>query len=194
MASTIVYLHGPSSAGKSTLARALVAAVEDPWCLVSMDTFEGMAARRFTLPDAQIFYDECLVPLIHHAAASFADAGLGVVIEAVLGSPQWLDSAAHRLTAHRVFLVAVRCDLEELGRRERERGNRTIGVAERQHAYVHAVVDDRCGYDFEVDTTHASAEECAERIRCHLTAAPEPTALASLRATELAAADRTGAR
>ncbi len=184
MTATIVYLNGPSSAGKSTLARALVAAMEDPWCLVSMDTFEGMAARRFALPGAQGFYDDCLVPLIHHAAASFGDAGLGVVVEAVLGSPQWLHDAAHRLAAHRVFLVAVRCDLEELRRRERERGNRTVGVAERQHGYVHAVVDDRCGYDFEVDTTHATADECAGRIKGYLAAAPEPTALARLRATE----------
>lgn len=182
--STIVYLSGPSSAGKSTLSGALVAAMEDPWCLVSMDTFEGMAARRFPLPGAQAFYDDCLVPLIHHAAASFADAGLGVVIECVLTDPLWLLDAARRLAAHRVFLVAVRCDLEELERRERERGNRTIGVAERQHGYVHAVVDDRCGYDFEVDTTHATAGECAGRIKGHLAAAPEPTALARLRAAE----------
>jgi len=48
----VIYLNGVSSAGKSTLARALVAAMETPYCLVSMDTFEGMAHRRFPLPDA----------------------------------------------------------------------------------------------------------------------------------------------
>ena len=180
----IVYLNSPSSASKSTLAKALVAAMDDPWCLVSMDTFEGMAARRFSLPGAQAFYDDCVVPFIHHAASSFADQRLGVVVEAVLGSPQWLHDAARRLASHRVFLVAVRCDLKEVQRRERERGNRKIGVAERQFAYVHKVVDDRRGYDFEVDTTRTSAEECASLFRAHLATNSEPTALSRLRATD----------
>jgi chloramphenicol 3-O-phosphotransferase len=53
VAPAIIYLNGVSSAGKSTLARVLVRAMEDPYCLVAMDEFAGMASRRFPLPDTQ---------------------------------------------------------------------------------------------------------------------------------------------
>jgi len=178
---TVVYLNGVSSAGKSTLARALVGLMKEPYCLVSMDQFEGMAARRFPLPGADQFYDDCLVPLIHHAAASFARARLGVVLDVVVTKGEWLRDAARSLDGHRVFLIGVRCDVDELRRRERERGNRRIGVAERQLAYVHKAVEELCGYDFEVDTTHMAAEECAQLIGRHLADGEAPRAFARVR-------------
>jgi chloramphenicol 3-O phosphotransferase len=54
----------------------------------------------------------------------------------------------------------VRCPLEVVLRRERERKDRTIGQAEAQHAVVHRWG----GYDVEVDTSELSAEEAAARI------------------------------
>jgi chloramphenicol 3-O phosphotransferase len=180
--STVVYLNGVSSAGKSTLARALVDAMQEPYCLVSMDTFEGMAQRRFPLPGAMDFYSTCLVPLMHHAAAAFADAGLGVVVDAVVARADWLRDAARQLSGRRVLLVGVHCDLEELRRRERERGDRGAGKAEAQLAFVHSVVRELCGYDFEVDTTRTSAEECARLIKRRLTEGPAPGAFERLRA------------
>ena len=182
----VVYLNGASSAGKSTLAGALVDLMPDPYALVSMDRFEGMAARRFFLPDADAFYDDCLVPLIHHAAAAFAAAGLGVVLDMVVSRSEWLRDAARQLSApqvsqvHRVVLVGVRCDVDELRRRERARGDRRIGVAERQLTYVHASVEGLCRYDLEVDTTHTSAAECAQQIRRYLEGNPEPRSFSTI--------------
>lgn len=177
----MVYLNGVSSAGKSTLARALVDAMEEPYCLVSMDAFEGMAQRRFLLPGAMDFYGTCLVPLMHHAAAAFAGAQLGVVVDAVVARAEWLRDAAEQLSAYRVLLVGVHCELEELRRRERARGDRGVGKAEAQLAFVHPIVRELCGYDCEVDTTRASAEECARLIRRRLAEGPEPEAFERLR-------------
>jgi chloramphenicol 3-O phosphotransferase len=179
--STVVYLNGVSSAGKSTLARALVEATEEPYCLVPMDAFEGMAQRRFPLPGAMDFYDTCLVPLMHHAAAAFADAGLGVVVDAVITRADWLRDAARQLSGHRMLLVGVHCDLAELRRRERARGDRGAGKAEAPLAFVHQIVRELCGYDFEVDTTRASAEGCARLIKHRLAVGSAPDALGRLR-------------
>jgi chloramphenicol 3-O phosphotransferase len=107
------------------------------------------------------FYGTYLAPLMHHAAAAVADANLGVVVDAVVARADWLRDAAHQLSNHRVLLVGVHCDLEELRRRERERGDRGAGKAEAQLAFVHPTMRELCGYDFEVNTTRTSAEECA---------------------------------
>jgi len=56
--------------------------------------------------------------------------------------------------------VGVFCPLEELRRREKERGNREIGLAESQ-------LDDmfpQDKYDITVDTFTNTAEECADKI------------------------------
>ena len=58
-----------------------------------------------------------------------------------------------------VFFVGLRCELGELERRERARGDRRIGDARRDHASVH-----RYGrYDLEVDGTQPPADN-AERL------------------------------
>jgi len=75
-----------------------------------------------------------------------------------------------------VLFVGVRCSLPELERRERERGNRTIGRAALQFPLVHA----HGGYDVEVDSERHTPAECAVRIRERLDQAP-PTAFEELR-------------
>jgi len=51
--------------------------------------------------------------------------------------------------------------LEVLEARERQRGDREIGLARWQHERVHRNID----YDLKLDTTRATPLECAERIR-----------------------------
>ena len=60
-----------------------------------------------------------------------------------------------------VVYVAVKCPLEELEKRELERGDRTIGLARSQFPEVDKFL--RC--DIEVDTRKYNAEECATLIK-----------------------------
>ena len=182
--SPVVYLNGVSSAGKSSLARALVEAMAEPYASVSIDAFEGMAQRRWPLPGAQEFFSTCLIPMLHDCAARFADAGLGVVVDTMLLDPAWLRDAAERLGGHEVLFVGVHCQLPELQRRERARGDRQLGKAATQLPRVHAVARAHGGYDLEVDTTATDPEACARQIQRRLIAGPPPAAFRRLRAAE----------
>ena len=62
--------------------------------------------------------------------------------------------------AHFVGLFAP---IEILEQRERDRGDRQIGLARWQYDRVHAGVE----YDLEIDTSLSSAEGCARKIVEH---------------------------
>jgi chloramphenicol 3-O phosphotransferase len=60
----------------------------------------------------------------------------------------------------KVLWVGVRCPIEVIEQRERDRGDRRVGQA-RGHAHlVHQWTD----YDVEVDTSRLSPAECASTI------------------------------
>ena len=84
----------------------------------------------------------------HHSIAAFASAGLDVLVEHVIEQQNWADELAQLLTPYPVLWVGVVAPLAELERRERARGDRTIGEA-RFHRRTHEF----CRYDLTVDTT-----------------------------------------
>jgi len=61
---------------------------------------------------------------------------------------------------HPVLFVLVTCPLEELRRREKERGDRIIGQAEEQLLELMP----QSMYDITVDTYTNTSEECADKI------------------------------
>ena len=63
------------------------------------------------------------------------------------------------------LLVGVQCQLDELERRERQRGNRP-GLARWSAQHVHAGIP----YDMVVDTTSKTALRCAGEILDHIKA------------------------
>jgi chloramphenicol 3-O phosphotransferase len=79
------------------------------------------------------------------------------------------------LRGFEVILVDVRCDVDELERRERTRGDRPPGLAASQQVFAHA---DR---DFAVDTTTATPTASAEAVVNFLATSPRPEAFSRLR-------------
>jgi chloramphenicol 3-O phosphotransferase len=65
------------------------------------------------------------------------------------------------LAGFALFTVGVFAPLDVLEARERERGDRTIGLARWQYDRVHTGKS----YDLEVDTSRTSAMECAKTIQ-----------------------------
>ena len=65
------------------------------------------------------------------------------------------------LEGFEVRFVGIFAPLDELEARERERGDRIIGLARWQFDRVHKGV----AYDLEIDTTGATPMECAETIK-----------------------------
>lgn len=177
----IILLNGTSSSGKSTLAKALQAALPDPWLVVGIDTvvfalpgrfldqplwsevfryvpIEGTTDRAFRIETGEL--GEALISGLHHAVTALAGRGLSVIVDHVLLETVWLDECRALWADIPWLFVGVRCPLPVIERRERERRDRTIGQAAAQFAVVHR---DRA-YDVEVDTSELAPETAAAAI------------------------------
>ena len=174
----VVILNGTSSSGKTSLARAIQRLAKGPVLRVSMDDFLEMMPPRFAnddeafsfrlVPDAAPAeveigtgsYGEALMRGMRGSVAALADQGLDLVVDDVmLGSG---DQAHYRkvLARHAVTFIAVRCALKTAEQRERDRGDRDVGMARWQFTRVHASRD----YDLEVSTDEVSPDEGARVI------------------------------
>ena len=189
----VILLNGTSSAGKSTLARAIQDAMDVPYLHTGLDHFLQRYPRRFmgqldgwddALRDGRLVALPRVGPLglrlfdgMYAAVAALARAGTHVVVDDVIHDARVLARAAERLRGLRALFVGVRCTLEELERRERERGDRTPGEARLFEAAVHA----HGAYDLELDTSVLTASECAAAIKHRLEMGTRPTALTRLR-------------
>jgi len=179
-AGRIIFLNGTSSSGKSSIARELLDILDDEvWFHVGVDMFNAMRTKR-EMEEAEL--NEALKRTrmgFHRSIAAMAEAGNSVVVDHVLSEPWRLADCLDVLSPYQVVFVGVRCDLEELIRRETARGDRPSGLAALQHDLVHRHGD----YDFECDSGAQSPRECAEQIKAFLPNQPESTAFDRLRET-----------
>jgi chloramphenicol 3-O phosphotransferase len=89
----------------------------------------------------------------HRCLPALAAAGNDLIVEHIIEFRAWRQCLARLLDGLDVFLVGVHCDLAEIDRRERDRGDRRIGEG-RSHVETDLIhVFGPC--DFEVDTTNA---------------------------------------
>jgi chloramphenicol 3-O phosphotransferase len=152
----IILLNGASSSGKSTLARALQRTLDEPFLHVSSDQFLAGACSRPGATTAGPFnWWHQMRPRFfagfHRCLPALAAAGNDLIVEHIIEFPSWRSELAVLLADLDVFLVGVHCDLDELDRRERLRGDRRIGEA-REHVTVDRI-HTFGRYDVEVDTT-----------------------------------------
>jgi chloramphenicol 3-O phosphotransferase len=154
LAGKIIFLNGASSSGKSTLARALQAEMEEPFWHFSIDHLnvagvlprERITSGEFPWRDYRPqFFDG-----FHRCLPALADAGNNLIVEHIIEAEAWMDRLLGLLSHIDVFFVGVHCPLAELERRELERGNRRIGEARIDFETTHTFVG---SYDFEIQTT-----------------------------------------
>jgi chloramphenicol 3-O phosphotransferase len=174
----IVLLNGVGSAGKGSIAKALQAITREPFLHVQMDAFLDMLPEAsWGQPDWITFetIDEGGKPAVvitsgpaaervmrgmRHAIAAMAAQGNNLIVdEVLLGSEK--AEYPQLLSAFDLFLVGVFAPLEVLEARERQRGDRMIGLARWQYDRVHKGLT----YDLEVDTSRATPQECASLIK-----------------------------
>ena len=171
---TIIFLNGCTSSGKSSIAAALQAGLKVPYLRMGIDDAFATVPPRYHQNAEGFFFDEDERGLVRlnmgpvglaalrahrHAAAGAARSGASLILDEVL-LPGMLDEWTGLLEGLDVLMVGVRCDLEELERREAARGDRVTGQARGQFDLVHAGVV----YDIEVDTTRSDAETSAAAI------------------------------
>lgn len=172
----VILLNGTSSSGKSSIAKELLATLDGAWYHLAVDQFHRIRSRHDWSEEEFLPVFQRTVLGFHRAVAGMASAGNDVIVDHILGERWRLADCLTVLDGLPVLFVGVRCSLNELERRERERGNRTIGRAALQFPLVHQ----HGVYDLEVDSERHTPAECAAQIRDSLDAA-KPTAFDQLR-------------
>jgi chloramphenicol 3-O phosphotransferase len=187
MAGTIVYLNGVPSAGKTSIGRALQNALDEPFLLLGVDTFLQMLPRRtfgsgwlMPVPEGGVRPSERMrqhvrPPMLATLAALAPQFDL--IVDDVIPDAEALERTIDALAPFTVLFVRVECALEVAEQRERQRGDRTIGLARGLAPVVHA----HGLYDLTVDSAAASPAECAAVIRDRMLNGPAPMAFAELR-------------
>lgn len=174
----VIVLNGTSSAGKTSLARAVQKLASAPILHVQMDAFLEMQPPRLdNHKDGFVFrpveqadppevsvetgpYGERPMDGMRRSVAALADAGLDIIVDDV-----WLGGGEQEayealLRAHKVWFVGLCTSLETCEAREKSRGDRDIGQARWQFSRVHQ----NTRYDLEVDATHSEPDDAAQIV------------------------------
>jgi chloramphenicol 3-O phosphotransferase len=184
-AGEIIILNGTSSSGKTTLASTLQAELAcegECWVVMAIDDFFGklphdwvrignhIGARadqgiEFELIDGEI--ERRIGPIGTQVMAAYrgavgaaARAGLNVIVDEVLLSEEDWTAWQVELRGLPTTWVRVEIDLDTVEARERERGDRVIGMARAQHGIVHRYAT----YDLQVDTGRTDAKAAAAAV------------------------------
>ena len=191
MTGNVIVLNGTSSAGKTTLAKAIQTTAEEPYQLFAFDQFRDGLPDRFrglnspegspgfaglnvvaALDDGVVkayikLGSHALTMLhgMHQAIASFARTGHHVVVDHYVNHPRAADDLVSTFADLKTTLVRVVCERPELIRRESLRPGRFPGTAETQRD----IMNECFRYDLTVDSTHTSATVLAEKVLAYVT-------------------------
>ena len=175
----VIILNGVGSVGKSSTARALQAITAEPFLYVAMDAFLDMLPPTMLgHPDGLIFeatqdqgrpvvtiktgpvLDRTMQGM-RHAIAAIAAQGNNLIVDDVITHEGQDREYRALLSDFDVRLVGLFASLDILEARERQRGDREIGLARWQYERVHR---GRI-YDLEIDTATTTPAGNAELIR-----------------------------
>lgn len=160
MKKQVILLNGPSSSGKSTLAKAVQTAIaerqSERYAIVSIDDYMRISKEETIYEDDvfEISGDLC------RGAIGALDTAPGVIVDHVITSERIYRQFSDAMQAYALHTVRVDCPLEELLRRETARKDRCPGSAEASFTYLYP----KDGYDLAVDTYRMTTQQCAEAI------------------------------
>ena len=173
MQASAIVLHGPTSSGKSSLAKALQANAAIPAFHISLDAFVTMANRDDMRSDEereQAYHIHC--DNLRATLARVLNTDFEVILDLVLRDTTEFDACLRILSPRRTCVVRVWAPISVLEARERAREDRGVGMAGEQ--FEHAAY--KRAYDFDVDTSKCSPVEGAAAIRRFMAADfPRPT-------------------
>ena len=178
-----IFLNGTSSAGKTTLARALQRRLDVPFQHMALDQFrdgladqyrglnappgttgaEGLNVVPVDRASTRIQFGEAgerMLRGMRRAMAAMMRAGNHIVIDDIIMSDAFLQDYLWVFEGLDLYFVGVRCSKQQIEARESRRPGRFPGTASGQLDICHA---HGC-YDIEVDTSVLSPDACATRI------------------------------
>jgi chloramphenicol 3-O phosphotransferase len=179
MTARIVLLNGVSSVGKGSVAKALQQIASRPMLHVQMDVFLDMLpAAMFGNAEGYMFETteqdgepvtavtsgpvlETAMRGMREAVAGMADAGNDLIVDEVMWDPETLADYRWQLATFEFYIVGLFAPLEVIEQRERQRGDRTLGLARWQYDRVHRGMV----YDLQLDAAAASPDQLAAQIK-----------------------------
>lgn len=186
----VIILVGGSSAGKTSLGKALQDRLAGTWCLMGIDIFwlslppkqldldivEPQYYRwEIEMRDGKEYFRIIPGPILdelmagrYYAIQSFLDRGFNIIADEVLWKKEWLDNCRAALNAYDTKLIHVTCSDEEGSRRETARGDRHAGWHRGSAYYSKLYLGNT--FDAEIDTTNTSPQDCAEQLKSSLIA------------------------
>lgn len=175
----IIFLNGVSSVGKTSVAKALQAILDEAYLHVSIDQFIDMLPQQYINHPQGIMFEKINIsdnpPItkislgkigfqvmkgMRHAVAALAQQGNHLIIDEVLIGDE-LQEYRELLSAYHVFYVGLFAPLSIIETREINRQDRMPGLARWQYHSVHHNIV----YDVEIDTTQHSPLESATLIK-----------------------------
>lgn len=179
MTARVVLLNGVSSVGKGSVAKALQKIASRPMLHVQMDAFlEMLPAAMFGHPEGYVFETgeqdgkpvtaviggpvmEAALRGMRGAVVALAEAGNDVIVDEVLWEPDALADYRRRLSPYAFHTVGLFAPLDVIEQRERQRGDRDLGLARWQYDKVHVGMT----YDLELDASAATPDQLAAEIK-----------------------------
>ncbi|AIO19237.1 Chloramphenicol 3-O phosphotransferase [Candidatus Izimaplasma bacterium HR1] len=163
----IIILNGVSSSGKTTISKELQKEMEEHYFWVANDTFCDMSSSKHWKQDWIAIINEALNGMIY-TIKSFSDLGYNVIVDQVFLNNESQGTVLQKfvevLHNYPVLFVRVDSSLEDLRKREIERGNRRIGQAESQLNIVHS----HQIYDIAINTSEKCLEDNVQIIKSEL--------------------------
>lgn len=162
MQPTAIVLHGPTSSGKTTLAKVLQATSSVPAFHVSLDAFVTMSNRR----DMRSVEEMTKAYKLHcenlrSTLTRIAQTEFDIILDLVLRDEGELQACLNVLKGRATYIIGVFAPLHVLEARERARSDRASGMAKEQAA--DPVYQRR--YDLMLDTSITTPEAGAAAVR-----------------------------
>lgn len=157
-----ILLHGPTSAGKSSLAQALQDCAPVPAFHVLLDAFVTMSRRRDMRSAEEIaeaYHIHC--QNLRSTLTRVAATRFEIIFDTVLRHEEELHECLRALATRPLYQIHVWAPIEVLEQRERLRDDRADGMAREQAN--HPIF--RRTYDLSIDTSAMSPVQGAEAIR-----------------------------
>jgi chloramphenicol 3-O phosphotransferase len=181
----IIYINGPSSSGKTILAKALQQEFDRPFLHIGIDRVIGMMPEKLNNWEGgpaplgfswKESFDETghlmheiqtgpfarkMVQTLMEIVLTMAKLGHYIIIDDVSFGKNQVDLWREFLKDYKVLWIGIKAPLGVLEARERERSNRIHGSARAQYFQVHKDIV----YDLEFDTSKDSLNTMVKRIK-----------------------------
>ncbi|MBI5346076.1 MAG: AAA family ATPase [Chlamydiae bacterium] len=179
----IIFINGPSSSGKTTIAKALQGALDQPYLYLSFDRMielmpakinnwneephpVGFSSKISKDANGNIIAQIVIGPFAEKIRQSFKEvsvtlikSGHFLIIDDVFFQERDYDSWKEALKDYDVFWIGLKTPIAVLEEREKLRQDRTLGSARSQFN-----LSNNINYDLEIDTSKCSVEESIKLI------------------------------